>query len=253
MDSVVAESHRAIARGSKSFSLAARLFSRSNRDDVSMLYAWCRHCDDVIDGQTDGYLDPLQPTKSLDERLAEIREGTLDALDGKAETFPYTALARVAARHDLPHRYPLDLIEGFAIDARGPDMRSLDDTLRYCYHVAGCVGLMMATIMGVKDRAALDRACDLGIAFQLTNISRDVMADAAIGRVYLPADWLAEVGVGADAVSDRAHRQDIAKVVQRLLAVADNYYASARCGLYALDIRSAWAVATAMHVYRAIG
>ncbi|MBV8972423.1 MAG: squalene/phytoene synthase family protein, partial [Sphingomonadaceae bacterium] len=77
--------------------------------------------------------------------------------------------------------------------------RTFDDTLTYCYHVAGCVGVMMAVVMGVDpaDRATLERACDLGLAFQLDNIARDVIEDAAHGRCYLPEDWLAEVGLTA--------------------------------------------------------
>ena len=72
---------------------------------------------------------------------------------------------------------------------------TLEDTLDYCYHVAGVVGVMMAMIMGVRKSATLNRASDLGLAFQLTNIARDVMDDAKMGRVYLPRQWLAEAGV----------------------------------------------------------
>ena len=75
--------------------------------------------------------------------------------------------------------------------------RSFDDTLLYCYRVAGVVGVMMAQIMGVRDVPTLQRAADLGIAFQLTNIARDVLDDAGNGRCYLPVAWLAEVGLSA--------------------------------------------------------
>ena len=73
--------------------------------------------------------------------------------------------------------------------------RTIDDTMRYCYHVAGVVGLMMASIMGARDEAVLDRACDLGLAFQLTNIARDIIDDAKIGRCYVPAEWLLDAGI----------------------------------------------------------
>ena len=98
---------------------------------------------------------------------------------------------------------------------------------------------MMAIIMGAKDTATLNRACDLGIAFQLTNISRDVIDDAAEGRIYLPADWLNEEGVDCDGISDPLHREALYRVVARVLDTADDYYASARHGLTALPFRSA--------------
>ena len=150
-------------------------------------------------------------------------------------------------------QFPLDLLEGFAMDAREHAYRSIDDTILYSYHVAGVVGVMMAIIMGAKDTATLNRACDLGIAFQLTNISRDVIDDAKEGRVYLPADWLEAAGVAPGAIADPANREAVFEVTARLLDTAEAYYASARHGLAALPFRSAWAIAAARRVYRDIG
>jgi phytoene synthase len=115
------------------------------------------------------------------------------------------------------------------------------------------VGVMMAYVMGVREPAALQRAADLGIAFQLTNIARDVLDDARLGRCYLPAAWLAEAGITAGGHAEPAERERLAAVVARLLDQADRYYASAAEGLQALPFRSAWAVATALGVYREIG
>jgi phytoene synthase len=139
------------------------------------------------------------------------------------------------------------------MDVEGRVYESLDDTLEYSYHVAGTVGVMMAYVMGVRDEPTLDRASDLGIAFQLTNICRDVLDDAALGRVYLPSAWLAEVGVPADAVADPRHRTGLVEVARRMLAEAERYYASSRFGISRLRFRSAWAVAAARAVYRDIG
>jgi phytoene synthase len=112
---------------------------------------------------------------------------------------------------------------------------------------------MMAYIMGVRDDPTLQRAMDLGIAFQLTNIARDVVDDAHIGRVYLPSDWLSEAGVASEAVLERQHRRAVSEVVRRLLREADRYYDSARTGIAQLPFRSAWAIETAKEVYRDIG
>ena len=139
------------------------------------------------------------------------------------------------------------------MDVAGQQYLTLEDTLLYCYHVAGVVGVMMAFVMGVREPEVLGRAADLGIAFQLTNISRDVMDDAANDRVYLPADWLREAGVPDGKIADPAQRQAVFRVVRRLLDIADRYYASAADGVRSLGFRAGWAVSTASGVYRDIG
>jgi phytoene synthase len=147
----------------------------------------------------------------------------------------------------------MEHLDGFEMDVEGRRYKTLDDTIDYCYHVAGVVGIMMAHIMGVRDEPTLDRATDLGLAFQLTNICRDVVEDAEIGRIYLPQDVLTEVGVPIDAVASPEHRRALHQVVSRVLAEADRYYASSWLGISQLPFRSAWAVAAANAVYRDIG
>ena len=107
--------------------------------------------------------------------------------------------------------------------------------------------------MGARDPKVLQRAVDLGIAFQLTNIARDVREDAEIGRIYLPGEWLAEAGIPRAELLDAKHAAALTGVVDRLLDEADRYYASADQGLRSLGFRSAWAVAAARSVYREIG
>jgi len=252
-DPIVLESKRRIERGSKSFAAAAKLFSRETRHDAYMLYAWCRYCDDRIDGQDFGFRADRGGPSACALCLAELRKKTEAALRGEADEPVFEALARVAAKHDIPARHPLELLDGFAMDVEGRHYETIEDTLDYCYHVAGVVGVMMAMIMGVRDRATLLRACDLGLGFQLTNIARDVMEDAQDERVYLPAEWLAQAGVPGDRVADPAYREEVAAVVGRLLDLADAYYVSARQGIAELPLRSAWTIAAASRIYRAIG
>lgn len=244
-----------IEKGSKSFAGASRLFDPETRASAIMLYAWCRHCDDVIDGQELGFApDGLQQTATR-ERLDALRSETLDALEGRANAPVYQALQVVAQRHNIDRRHPMDLIEGFAMDVSARTYDSFDDTLAYCYHVAGVVGVMMAQIMGVQDRPTLARASDLGIAFQLTNISRDTIPDARAGRVYLPADLLQQHGLvpRPEIIADPDNRAQVAAAVADLLDEADRYYRSAGAGIGQLPLRSAWAIATARRVYRDIG
>lgn len=253
MSEVLAKSEEAIAKGSKSFAAAARLFDKRTRADAVMLYAWCRHCDDVVDGQVLG-MGRAEAAGTPAERLDALYEETERAYRGEPSEHPaFAAFSEVVRRNDIPERYPLQLLEGFRMDVEGRRYESLDDTLTYCYHVAGVVGVMMALIMGARDETVLDRASDLGLAFQLTNISRDVMEDAAIGRVYLPAAFLAEAGVPVDEIAAPRHRGEVAGVVARLLDVSEPYYDQALLGIRALPLRSACAIATARGVYRAIG
>ena len=243
-----------IKSGSKSFATAAKLFNEETRDNAYMLYAWCRHCDDVIDNQELGFNSQPQDAEVTRRVLDQLKEKTQAAIDNKPSDDPiFEGLRYVLKANEIPGRYPLELLEGFAMDAAEHRYKSFDETLQYCYYVAGVVGLMMAYVMGARDEAALQRATDLGIAFQLTNISRDVREDALIGRVYLPEDWLAAAGIPPQELSNPEYSAALMKVVERLLNEADRYYASADQGLRALGFRSAWAVASARGVYKAIG
>lgn len=257
-DAVLLAAHEAIAKGSKSFALASRLFDGGTRDRATLLYAWCRHCDDVIDGQYlgEGAHDWAIWGSSPEERLARLRDFTDRALAGAETGEPaFDALARVAAETGLPARYAHDLIDGFAMDVDWKPVVTESDLLRYCYHVAGCVGVMMAIVMGVPagDHATLTRASDLGLSFQLNNIARDVAEDAERGRCYLPSDWLAEEGLTPETHADPANRAALHRVVTRLVDLAERYEASAAHGVPRLRNRQAWAVLSAAQIYGDIG
>lgn len=257
-------SRERIEKGSKSFAVAAKLFDPATRASAYMLYAWCRHCDDVVDDQTLGHKLPgaagsdmaatAVDLKAVASRVRALEDQTRKALAGETTDDPvFQALARVCARHDIPHQHPFELLEGFRMDAEGRRYETIDDTLTYCYHVAGVVGVMMAYVMGVRDERVLDRASDLGLAFQLTNIARDVVPDAKEARVYLPEEWLREAGLERANLAHAENREALARVVARLLDTAQPYYGSASIGIGDLPMRSAWAVATARAVYREIG
>ncbi|HEV7436888.1 MAG TPA: phytoene/squalene synthase family protein [Pseudorhizobium sp.] len=253
-DAIVASSELAIANGSQSFAAAARLFDKRTREDAVMLYAWCRHCDDVVDGQTLGHDQQENYRTEQMHRLDLLRRSTAAALEGTRVNEPvFEALRRVVDRHQIPLRHVEELLTGFEMDVTQRHYETLSDALDYCYHVAGVVGVMMAMIMGVRDTRTLDRACDLGLAFQLTNIARDAVEDARVGRVYLPAEILARHGIVAVDPEDLSQRVALHAAAVELLDLAESYYRSAYHGLSALPPRSAWAIATARRVYRAIG
>ncbi len=236
--------------GSKSFALASKLFDPVTRERAWLLYSWCRACDDIADGQDHG--GALRRVDNPEERLAYLRDMTERALAGEVTGLPaFDALGLVVAECNIPHQWPRDLIQGFAMDAAGFSPRNETDLLTYCYHVAGVVGLMMACLMGVRtdDADTLSRANDLGLAFQLANIARDVSEDADAGRCYIPMDWLAEADIAPGEHMKTHSRPAMAKIAQRMAHMAAVYEASARIGARRLPFRCRWAVLAAAGIY----
>ena len=243
-----------INQGSKSFAKAAMLFDLETRRSVTMLYAWCRYCDDVIDGQEMGHGAQAMTAEHKQALLEDLRHETERIYSDEDIRLPaFAALRQVVHKHSIPRQHLLELLEGFAMDASEVRFENLDATLRYCYHVAGVVGVMMARIMGVTDQQVIDRAADLGIAFQLTNIARDVMDDLRIGRCYLPEDGLQRMGLTRETLDPDLHAEQLHALACKLVVLAEGYYDSARIGIAHLPWRCAWAIASALKIYRDIG
>jgi phytoene synthase len=254
-DALAQQGRASIKAGSKSFALASKVLPPRIRDDASMLYAWCRYCDDVIDGQDMGHGQAADYRDGQADRLAELRAQTTEALAGQATDTIFLGLAKVMARNDIPHRHAFELLKGFEMDAEERVYVTIGDILDYSYHVAGVVGVMMAMIMGTRDEATLDRACDLGLAFQLTNIARDVIDDAKADRVFVPQNLLLANGAPIEPglMMQPANWTAVHGAATGLLDVAEGYYRSARTGIRDLPFRCAWAITAALKVYREIG
>ncbi|MGH7811908.1 MAG: phytoene/squalene synthase family protein, partial [Candidatus Binatia bacterium] len=238
-----------MTKGSKSFSLAAKLFDPPTRDAAIFLYGWCRYCDDQVDevGKSVDRAD-------LEVRLKRLKEKTAAAFTFEPQTEAvFIALQHIVHRYEIPSHYALELIEGMAMDVRGVRYANLRELLLYCYRVAGTVGLMMSHVMGLRDESALRNAADLGIAMQLTNIARDIVEDAAAGRIYLPSTWLDQAKIAPDQIGQPENREKLAMLTLRLLREADRYYRSGDAGLWHLSLRAACAVSAARHVYAEIG
>ena len=250
---LVDEAYRAISKGSRSFAMASKLFDSVTRENAWLLYAWCRRCDDIADAQDMG--GRLGGQENAPARVKAIRALTTRALDGYPTADPaFDGFGMVASEVGITEAMADDLIEGFELDAQGWKPETEADMLTYCYHVAGSVGVMMARVMRApRDEWLLDRACDLGLAFQLANIARDVVEDWEAGRCYLPAEWLAEAGIPEGAQGDPAYRQELAGLMQRHIALMEQYEAAARLGAAQLTFRNRWAVLAAARIYGAIG
>ncbi|MEM7488923.1 MAG: phytoene/squalene synthase family protein [Pseudomonadota bacterium] len=240
----MAHCREAIRTGSLSFHAASRLLPPSVRDPALALYAFCRLADDAVDEVADKAPAVLRLRDRLDRAFA-----------GRPEDAPADrAFARVIERFHMPRALPEALLEGLAWDATGRRYATLSDLRSYSARVASAVGAMMCVLMRVRDADALARACDLGVAMQLTNIARDVGEDARAGRLYLPTDWLAEAGIDPEAfLADPRADAAIRDIVRRLLAEAQRLYHRSETGVATLPVAARPGILAARHVYDGIG
>lgn len=236
----------AIRTGSHSFFAASRLLPGRVRDPALALYAFCRLADDAVDEtRPDARAGAVL---ALRDRLDLVYRGT--PRDAPADR----AFAAVVRDFDMPRALPDALLEGLAWDAGGRRHGTLSDVLAYSARVAAAVGAMMCVLMRVRGADALARACDLGLAMQLTNIARDVGEDARAGRLYLPLDWLRAAGIDPDAFLEQPRFDArLASVVRRLLAEADRLYTRAGAGVAALPADCRPGILAARHIYAGIG
>lgn len=233
-----------LAAGSRSFATAAWWLPERMRDVAAVVYAFCRVADDAIDTEPEPMLAHARLRNMLDR-----------AWSGCPVSEPIErALCSLAHHLDMP-RAPFDaLLDGFAWDAEGRELIELDDVLAYGVRVASSVGVALTLAMGVAQRDVLARACDLGVAMQLTNIARDVGEDARRGRVYLPTRWLAEAGIDrAELLRSPRFSPALGDVIERLLQVADDLYRRADAGIAALPADCRPAIRAARLIYADIG
>ncbi len=183
---------RGVARkAARNFYYGFRLLPPEKHDALCALYAFMRGVDDISD----------EPGNRMEKmlRLAERRAAMDRALAGKTEGAPiWAAFRHTVTRYGIPARYLHDLISGAEMDLTGNSYETFDRLREYCYRVAGTVGLCCVYVFGFSDPRAPELAETLGIAFQLTNILRDIAKDFRMGRVYLPQEDLARFGCGVD-------------------------------------------------------
>lgn len=245
-----------IRHGSRSFHAASLLLPPRLRDGAYALYAFCRLSDDEVDGVEGSVPDSqLTGAQSLQARIDSLSRRVDLIYAGMPEDHPVDrALTDTVRAHAIPKVLFEALIDGLAWDVDGRRYETLSDVRAYAARVAGTVGAMMAALMGVREPALVARACDLGVAMQLTNIARDVGEDARMGRLYLPAQWLLEAGLDPDAWLAAPHWcPQIAAATERLLQAADALYARGDAGIASLPGDCQVAIAAARLIYGEIG
>lgn len=240
------ECEAAIRNGSRSFWAASRLLPSSIRHPALALYAFCRMADDAVD-------EVARDQKSL--AVLQMRDRLERAYAGRPKnTAADRAFADLITEYDMPRALPEALLEGFAWDGMERRYETLSEVRAYSARVASAVGAMMCVLMRIRDPDALARACDLGVAMQLTNIARDVGEDARAGRIYLPLEWFDDAGLDPETFLSAPHiSDDMRRMVKQLLREADRLYQRATPGIEALPFAARPGIYAARHIYAGIG
>ncbi|MDE0103699.1 MAG: phytoene/squalene synthase family protein [Bryobacterales bacterium] len=212
---------RRIAKArARNFFLSLAALPRPKSDAMCAVYAFMRQADDLVD-------EPGIPANARQAGILEWRNRLRAHLAGAKDDPVLTALANTAERYEIPHAYFFALLDGMESDLEGHAFDTFEDLYRYCYRAASVVGLTTIHVLGFEDDSALALAERCGIAFQLTNILRDISVDAAMGRVYLPADELRAFDLDRRELLDGALSADDTRF-QRLMEFqadrAEGYY-----------------------------
>ena len=225
------EECRSITRQeAKNFYYAFLTLPSAQRKAIYVAYAFCRYCDDSVD-----------QVASTEEKLSNLRalQHELDqTYSGHAREPVFVALADVAQNYDIPQEYFHEVISGVESDLVKDRYEDFDQLRRYCYQVASVVGLICLQIFGYKDDAAKQRAIDLGLAMQLTNIARDVQEDLGYGRIYLPQDEIARFGYSEEELKSGVVNEAFTELMRFQAQRARSYFQSGFQLLPYLSLRS---------------
>ena len=235
---------KAILHGSLSFHAASLALPKSVRTPCLALYAFCRLADDEVDLKQDKSASIYDLVQRLDLVYAGTpRDHPMDR-----------AFANMVEKFDMPRALPEALFEGFVWDAMSKQYKTFDDLISYSARVASSVGAMLCVIMGERRAEVLSRACDLGVAMQLTNIARDIGEDAKEGRLYVPHDWFQQEGLDPkEFLSDPNRSESTVVFTKRLLGKAETLYHRSEAGIAYLPPKVRPAMFAARHIYSAIG
>jgi phytoene synthase len=215
------------AQSGSSFYYSFLFLPANRRRAITALYAFCREVDDVV--------DECQDPQIAATKLAWWRQELVKLYAGQPEHPVTRALLPVLAEFNLPQEQLLEIIDGMAMDLQQTRYLDFKALSLYCYRVAGVVGLLAAEIFGYQERKTQKYAHDLGMAFQLTNIIRDIGEDARRGRVYLPVDELKRFDVSVADILNARHSDNFRRLMEFQIERAEHYYEQAMSELPAVD------------------
>jgi phytoene synthase len=226
----------------KNFYYSFLLLSKPQRKAMCAIYAFMRYCDDLSD-------DPGANRAAIERWRAEME----DALEGRFSQHPvWPAFHHTVRRFGIPHEYFRAMIDGVLSDLQPRRVQTFDELYQYCYQVASVVGLTIIHIFGFDTRTALPLAEKCGVAFQLTNILRDIREDAALGRVYLPAEDLRQFGVTEDDLLNGNRSEAFLRMMRFEAARARAYYNESRPLLDLIHPRSRPSLLALVTIYSSL-
>ena len=232
------------ASSGSSFYYSFLFLPQERRRAITALYAFCREVDDVV--------DECQDPSIAAAKLSWWRLEVARLYDGKPEHPVTQALQMVLPKFNLPQEQLLEIIDGMEMDLTQTRYLDFKGLSLYCYRVASVVGLLAAEIFGYTDRKTQKYAHDLGMAFQLTNIARDVGEDARRGRIYLPIEDLQKFDVKAADILNARHSDNFRRLMEFQIARAEQYYEQAFANLPPVDRRAQRPGLVMAAIYRAL-
>ena len=222
----------------KSFYWASFFLPKNSKENAGILYSICRYFDDIADKNTE------DKTNYLKDSIKEINNNS----SNKINIF--------LQKNKINNLIFIDLIEGLILDQKKIRIQNKEELIKYSYHVAGTVGLMMSKIIGVKNQKAAQSAIDLGIGMQLTNIARDVYEDSKMKRIYLPANWIPNISLNNLINSDESNPEKdekISNAIHKIINLAEKFYNNGFAGLKYIPFSTRLGIFIAANVYRGIG
>ena len=227
-----------LKREGKSFYWASFFLPKSSKKNAGILYSICRYFDDIADNYSEDQTGYLK--KSIEE--IKNNEGN------KINIF--------LKKNKINNSIFIDLINGLILDQKKIRIQNKDELIRYSYHVAGTVGLMMSKIIGVNNEKAKKSAIDLGIGMQLTNIARDVYEDSKMKRIYLPANWIPNISLKyLSDINELSSEKDekVSHAIHKVISLSEKFYENGFAGLKYIPISTRLGIFIAANIYRGIG
>lgn len=232
-----------IAKKSKSsFYYAFNLLPAQQRDAMTTVYAFCRKTDDIVD--ENDFSDEVK-YDNLRKWRVELEKG----LKGNSSLPLLNNLSKIISQFNIPLEPFFDLIKGMEMDIQQSRYPTSDDLMKYCYRVAGTVGLMSIEIFGYKSISTRKYAINLGYAMQLTNILRDIKKDAKIGRIYLPLEDLKRFNYSEEELFSNVYNDNFVALMSYEASKAKEYFSKANRALDISDKPSLFAARAMQHIY----
>ena len=227
-----------LKREGKSFYWASFFLPNSSKQNAGILYSICRYFDDIADKYSE---DQTNYFKNLIEEIKNNKSNKVCIF---------------LKKNRINNSIFIDLIEGLILDQKKIKIQNKEELIKYSYHVAGTVGLMMSKIIGVKNENAAKYAIDLGIGMQLTNIARDVYEDSKMKRIYLPASWIPDISLkNLNNPEDLSLEKDkkISNAIHKVIKLSEKFYKNGFAGLKYIPFSTRLGIFVAANVYRGIG